>query len=331
MALKTFNPIGLPIDVQYDTDQARKEIHVTTWGGKDFALSADAYDGVAAFRLNGILKHQFAREVEACAGSPALYYDHNISTRAEVDGSETWITRGVAERVEGFLSDLTPKAYKGYPLTIAFAVERKSGIGVRVDGVSIDMPDSAAIMVADASQMSAIEITIRAFPQWRTYKWEGGLADPYLISNATMISNEKMMLNDGRDPEGNQAPAHPFYVRWINAYGGYDYFMFACNQRFEEKLESIETYETYNGIGQMGIAAHEASEQVSVSTGQISADQWRAIAYILRSPEVLWWSEAKQDWVAITPTKGAKVTWEAEQPTGEIELTFDLPKPQTTI
>ena len=40
-------------------------------------------------------------------------------------------------------------------------------------------------------------------------------------------------------------PQSPFYVRWLNRFGGLDYWMFELRQEFKRKQSSYEDFEPY--------------------------------------------------------------------------------------
>lgn len=123
-------------------------------------------------------------------------------------------------------------------------------------------------------------------------------------------------------------PAHPFYVRWINNLGGWEYFMFACQQKEANQLSVNDTYEPYITAGRYGQrkAFHkEATRVVETSTGIIDRQTYESVSKLIYSPVIQLYDGS--DWVEIQVRDG-KTEVLAEQPTGELIMTFELPTPQ---
>lgn len=126
-------------------------------------------------------------------------------------------------------------------------------------------------------------------------------------------------------------PAHPFYVRWVNTKGGWDYFMFACNQKQTNTLTKNDTYEPYVlYYGRYGVRSSynkAATTVVEVSTGTIDRATLESVLECVYSPLVQLYDEATSSWVEIQP-KTDKQEIMADQPTGEVMMSFELPTPQ---
>jgi len=126
-------------------------------------------------------------------------------------------------------------------------------------------------------------------------------------------------------------PAHPFYVRWVNTKGGWDYFMFACNQKQTNTLSKNDTYEPYvMYYGRYGVRSSynkAATTVVEVSTGTINRATLESVLECVYSPLVQLYDEATSSWVEIQP-KTDKQEIMADQPTGEVMMSFELPTPQ---
>ena len=124
-----------------------------------------------------------------------------------------------------------------------------------------------------------------------------------------------------------QVPAHPFYVRWVNNRGGFDYFMFACQHGETKTLTESKTFERYRGNGERSCYHKAATKAVEVSTGVIDRQSLESVAELIYSPLVQVWDASRNYWVEIQPATG-KQDIMAEQPTGELLITFELPTPQ---
>lgn len=150
------------------------------------------------------------------------------------------------------------------------------------------------------------------------------LGDPILIDNPPEVYDQRTILL-------TPAPAHPFYVRWINQQGGYDHWMFACRQFFKRELKSASYFRPYRDTNDTGTDAvllgKEAEENISVSSGSIDANEWQAISRILYSPKIELYNPATKLWHTILLDKGSAEIGTAA-PTGEVTLTFNLPAPR---
>lgn len=124
-----------------------------------------------------------------------------------------------------------------------------------------------------------------------------------------------------------QVPAHPFYVRWVNNRGGFDYFMFACQHGETKTLTESKTFERYGGNGVRSCYHKSATKAVEVSTGVIDRQSLESVAELIYSPLVQVFDVSRNYWVEIQPATG-KQDIMAEQPTGELLVTFELPTPQ---
>lgn len=147
------------------------------------------------------------------------------------------------------------------------------------------------------------------------------------------------LINDGVQRDSIQvidtpAPAHPFYVRWINNLGGWDYFMFACMQKTTGQLTANDQYEKlertvtqYSRYGQRSTFNKTATKEVEVSTGVIDRQTLESVVECAYSPLVQLYDKETGLWYEIQP-KTDKWSLMADQPTGEMILTFELPTPQ---
>lgn len=143
------------------------------------------------------------------------------------------------------------------------------------------------------------------------------------------------LMNDGTVRDSIQikryaVPEHPFYVRWVNPLGGWDYFMFACNQKQTNTLTKNDTYEPYVQYGRYGVRStynKAATIAVEVSTGIIDRATLESVLECVYSPLVQLYDEETSSWIEIQP-KTDKQEIMADQPTGEVMMSFELPTPQ---
>lgn len=155
------------------------------------------------------------------------------------------------------------------------------------------------------------------------------------VSTNKPMEGELALINDGVKRDSIQVKempvqAHPFYVRWINNLGGWDYFMFACNQKQMKSLSENDSYERYITSGRYGVRSNynkAATHTIEVSTGVIDRATLESVLECVYSPLVQLYDEATSSWVEIQP-KTDKQEIMADQPTGEVMMSFELPTPQ---
>lgn len=134
--------------------------------------------------------------------------------------------------------------------------------------------------------------------------------------------------------EVREIPANPLYVRWINRYGGYDYWMFSCRHNDAYSLDNIEMAGVYNGdINSVGKRVEafgkQYSRQVTALAGALDANEYECIRDIMFSERIEIFkglsNEAEtQGWeeVTIEPFTASKYS---DTPRNDIEITFNIP------
>ncbi len=155
------------------------------------------------------------------------------------------------------------------------------------------------------------------------------------VSTNKPMEGELALMNDGVKRDSIQVkempvPVHPFYVRWVNTLGGWDYFMFACNQKQTKSLSENDSYEKYITWGRYGVRSNynkAATHTTEVSTGIIDRATLESVAELIFSPLIQVYDPDVQSWIEIQ-VKDGKPELMANQPTGEMLITFELPTPQ---
>lgn len=125
-------------------------------------------------------------------------------------------------------------------------------------------------------------------------------------------------------------PDRPFYVRWVNQQGGYNYWMF----RRQTESETTNEYETIivkrSNIadGQRTIFANVA-HTVATSADLLTEDEFNILKGIAYSPRIQWYNETMGDWVTITISEDATTTKRMWSGFYSVSYTFALPQIQT--
>lgn len=123
-------------------------------------------------------------------------------------------------------------------------------------------------------------------------------------------------------------PEKPFYIRWLNALGGWDYKMFGECKYIEDTVTDLvniqlperDEYSTQETI------SLSAYQYVRVGATQLPEDEFDALRKLGRSPRIQHWNEAAQNWFTVVLQKEVTIKSESDTPTGAVEYTFQMPR-----
>ena len=130
-------------------------------------------------------------------------------------------------------------------------------------------------------------------------------------------------------------PQNPFYMRWINKYGGYDYWMFEKRQTFERELKNVETFKPYTSSlatahGTDIVIDKEVESRVTIGAEGLPANDWKVLAFIACSPFAQWYNEELSLWTNVVVEK-AKLAMQTNNALHGLELTIQLPTLQLAL
>ena len=282
-------------------------------------LTAEPIGGVATFFLDGVIRSFYKDGRNTFIGCKFHYQDRAISAYAVIMGSPYYFVRGVAQagrnrKAIPWVFMMTKTAlqwYEGYELGVVFCVENPDGIDW--DVVSGDTNGEIEQGNHHHSDIyRAVVFTDLTTPPFST-GWGNliGIKFGGEIQDAVTIQKKSV-------------PAHPFYVRWINELGGYDYHMFECNQQHDYELASQTTYDMQDGDGQQVVLDKTGNHTIEVSSGLVTRQNAIAIAKLVLSPDIRWYDEQSGQWIRITAPQQS-ISLKTEQPTSEVVLKFVLP------
>lgn len=127
-------------------------------------------------------------------------------------------------------------------------------------------------------------------------------------------------------------PPSPFYVRWVNALGGVDYWMFSRNQEYNPSVSNTDTYDIFTpdiAAAATNRRAYGIKTKSSITVGAEGVNEgWEVLRGLPFAPIIEWYNEAAQKWINITVAKyNGEIRPELH--THSIEITFDLPNINT--
>lgn len=123
------------------------------------------------------------------------------------------------------------------------------------------------------------------------------------------------------------APDKPFYIRWVNSRGGYDYFMFEAKWAITHTTKSRDTFkafeltsEGYNYTNK--VFNLEPTETIVVGGLVNSEEEQKMLVGVLYSPRVQVYNIVLGTWVDITLDGNQKANTLNELSQEAIELKF---------
>lgn len=193
-------------------------------------------------------------------------------------------------------------------------------------------------------------------PNWTvvTLKNAKGIDSLFDGSGTTDLSNHFVVVLNNKDYEAIQlgerrlmngkigaylpidnmscTPTNPFYVRWVNQMGGYDYWMFGRRQVLTNKTENKKVFYPYvTDIKEVQTTKElyrfDVSESVVVGAEQLHNEDFEPLRKIIFSPLVEWYNEKTKRWTIIT-VADYDFEYNTAKSCQDIEITFNLPDKQ---
>lgn len=130
-------------------------------------------------------------------------------------------------------------------------------------------------------------------------------------------------------------PRSPFYIRWINRYGGFDHWMFCKRQTFEREIKKLETFNPYiadfaTASGTTVAINKTIESMVTIGAEGLAAGEWKVLSFIADSPFVQWYNEERQVWTDIIVEK-CKLEMQTDNALHSLEFEIQLPTPQLAL
>ncbi len=238
--------------------------------------------------------------------------------------------------------------YEGYEYALCFLgnnMKDDEPTYLNVDGIFEDMDDDIPVNLSrlEDDQIECPHFTL-ALNGTAWVDLSNSPNDYYLRNNDGQIicDNYGIPITIQEIPDGYQrkaiaiemrpAPETGFYVRWINQLGGWDAWMFGCRQYFTKSLTGTQTYNPYfvdveTITGNVQVYQKTGKEQVKVSSGMVTKNQYDTISALIYSPRIEWFNKETNTWITIIVDKGDNEIG-GHKPSGECRFTFDLPAPQ---
>lgn len=278
-------------------------------------------DGTAYVDLSYIMRRAFVNITRVFA--PSAEFDYNLVAQGYIDDGGTPKASfhalnavgqpGYYNSAEGFtsyakLSNTPLIRYDGYPLLITFRLPLNSSNSISYtwehDGVQV--AQGALLypignLLWNPRESDVTHLTIR-------FGSAGNILGEYSISEGCV-------------------PDAPFYVRWINASGGWNSWMFERRTETDEveDANNIQLYIADPTDTQQTVSLN-AARTVTVGEGLLSKDDYRILAALPRSPRIQWYNEELNTWQTIVIAESFSATWNTRNGFGNVEFTFAMPR-----
>lgn len=124
-------------------------------------------------------------------------------------------------------------------------------------------------------------------------------------------------------------PDDPFYVRWINRLGGWEYYMFSSGKRFGTEAQGTDVFVPYSGTlsdaeRTRELLALERADFVEMGEEQLDRDTFRLLASIALSPRIDTFNRETGRWEGITLEGKHSFWWNTRSGCGTVNYTFRL-------
>lgn len=275
-------------------------------------------EGKAVIDLSYIMRHAFKNDLHA----PYTYteYDYDLIARYNIEdtGGDAPAFLGTVVNavrqlghddgsgITGFgpLTQTPMVRYAGYPLAVTFQ----------------QIPYTGNI----ASLRTGNEIWTNHLPTPVGNVYVAGKGKDF--DQLTITRADGTIVGDYRIETGC-VPDRPFFVRWINTRGGWDYHMF---ERREERSETSDI----SNIQRVAADPNDTQTTVSISAvetiivgeGLLDRDAYLILAALARSPRIEWYNEEVKAWQVVVLAEDFSSSWNSRNAYGSVEFTFSLPR-----
>ncbi len=123
-------------------------------------------------------------------------------------------------------------------------------------------------------------------------------------------------------------PENPVYLRFVNTWGGWEYYMFAGRKRLEYAVKRGDRYMLAESdtIGTRQTAQRLAGSVEKTLTAGVEGlpfDEWEWLKGIALAPIVELWSVERQCWLVVT-LKDSTPSYDTETGQGSLEIEIEL-------
>jgi len=224
------------------------------------------------------------------------------------------------------------KRYEGYPLEIVAFTFRTGQSFIRFDGDAFAQVSANVFVIPVSSLHNSIEIGNQNFDAYLRDN-QGRIISDNLGNGITWTSTDSDYKDFILEIENPIMPATPFYVRWKNRQGGWDYWMFGYRQYFDRSISNQLTFNPYiqdqqSVKGFSNLVTLDGVEKVKVGSSGMIQNDFDCVSLLVYSPEIQRFNEEVQLWQTIFIDGDGKSENDTHDILKDLEFTFLLPTPQ---
>ncbi|MCL1936996.1 MAG: hypothetical protein FWF52_01195 [Candidatus Azobacteroides sp.] len=314
------------------------------------ALFGEFFNHVVRFELSEILKNWFSDKITVLTQCSYCYLDEKLAFMYQIVPNDLSFNNSTHIAVNAVVQlqrnpDITAwgnrfltnmpvlRKYEGYPLDISYlnnsqkafvsfsgnTLNRYESIPKR--HFSISIPDGISSVI-----ISDIPLTVDLLTN----------SDKQILTNDSkniVVRNPiKASIQVSEELLPSCIPGSPFYVRWINQLGGFDYWMFYLNQIYEQSVNTLTAASpVIDDIMNANYIEYEVNKEtektITVGAGNLIELEYNELLKISTSPLVEVWDMEVQKWYRVYVDSG-KFENSTRNRRKEIEIEFTLPVPQ---
>lgn len=331
-----FNPIIFEVT---DTQPVTMEIISSTFST---TRVRESFNGKAIFDLKGVISKLFFDQQTYIVPSK-IFVDYNLFVDYTANVSSPISLTAINAVVQiGKSSDMTGR--KGTFLTGFDRIKKYAGYDRVVTAMSYD---ANTYLGFDGEVVNTTPITQRVVNMHvQDGKAYANVSNTNYFEELRTNTSEIIYNNAGdiifvRSREGTYlesrlpidnvcTPEHAFYVRWINRFGGWDYWMFDFRQVYESKISdqvlfNPTVYDQQTAKGFFSQVSMSAEETVTVGSGLLSENEFEELSRIVYAPTIERYKNGKWHTVVIDDFDTEA---DSRVSSKNIEITFKLPTPQ---
>ena len=294
-------------------------------GGKSFTLTASSYRGTAFFDASPVVRHWFASSPAVVGGKASPVPDRLLFVRYAAKcgyfsiGGNFLALNAVAQVGEG--TDMS--AYDGAVLTTLPTLKLYNGFPFDYS-VLAGANDITLENGGTAPARSVVRVGFDEDSDYDVLQDDEG-------NNIVNEDGQLILLLPSFDIPVNVLciPPKPFWVRWVNALGGIDYFMFAKHRTRKPQVKSSSIYRPYvgdNSAARTNRVPYGVSTEHELTCGaeNLTRIEYASLGWLPFSPYIEYWDADAERWVRISTAKysGSIDEWDERKP---FEITFALP------
>ena len=336
-----------PVTISMTDGTATSETISIEIDGNTYTKKREFFNEACFFDLSKIITSFFKNIITVSSLSSKILIDSNLFVDYTYTISETTYNKTALNAVVqiGESSDMTTKKnsfltkfekiylYSGYERLLT-AMTADNGSFINIDGSELtdsEHPITNRIICIKCSGENWIGISNK-YPS-HYLETESSEAITNELGDIITISDPESGYSENRMPiKSTCIPLNPFYVRWINQQGGYDYWMFEYKQTKKEtaKLTTYSKFiENQETATETKVSIYcDSTNQIICGSSGLNENEFSCLKKIKFSPKIEFYDKEKDTWFSttISDCSTEEDTYSSLQ---DIEVTFNLADEQT--